>query len=166
MNKGSIEELKDYFGRTYGVRLKPLKIDELDGFLEFLAKEFNVPKPNYQIFKVVRVKKLNPIKTDLGGILKIRTSDPIQAGAFFNWAWKIPYISFLFRGTKGISRKAVIHEFFHYLHYLKEGERAFPELSKRPSKEALEKWAEEEKRTKRETKQVWKKYKEKMTKWR
>jgi len=157
-----IEELKDYFRRTYAFRLKPLNVDEVDDFLEFLAREFNVPKPNYQIFKVTRIKKLDPIETKLGGVLKIRTPDPIRAGAFFNYAWKIPYISFLFRGTKGISRKAVIHEFFHYLHYLKEGERAFPDLSKGLSKEALEKWAEEEKRTERETNEFWKKYRERI----
>jgi len=159
-NERPIEELKDYFRRTYAFRLKPLKVDEVDDFLEFLAREFNVPKPNYQIFKVIRIKKLDSIETDLGGLLKIRISDPIPAGAFFNFVGNIPYISFLFRGTKGISRKAVIHEFFHYIHFLKEGTKPFPKLDEGELKEVLERRAEEEKRTRRETNQFWKKYKE------
>jgi len=162
MNRGSIEELKDHLGRTYAVRLKPLKIDEVDSFLEFLAREFNVPKPNYQIFKVVRIKRLDPIKTDLGGVIMMRTPDPIRAGAFFDFVGKTPYISLLFRGTKGISRKAVIHEFFHYVHFLKEGAKPFPKLGEGDPKEVLERMAEEEKRTKRETSQFWKKYRERM----
>jgi len=164
MNERPIEELKDHLRRTYAVRLKPLKINEVDDFLEFLAREFNVPKPNYQIFKVIRIKKLDPIETDLGGVLKIRTPDPIPVGAFFNFVGNRPYISLLFRGTKGISRKAVIHEFFHYIHFLKEGTKLFSKLDEGEPKEVWERWAEEEKRTCRETNQFWKKYKERMKK--
>jgi len=162
MNKRPKEELKDMFGRTYAVRLKPLKVNEVDDFLEFLAREFNVPKPNYQIFKVIRIKKLDPIETGHGGVLKIRTPDPIPAGAFFDFTLGIPYITLLFRGTKGISRKAVIHEFFHYIHFLKEGRKPFPKLGEGDPKEVLERKAKEEKRTKRETNQFWRKYKERI----
>jgi len=158
----AVECLKDSFGRIYAFRVKPLKIDEVDKFLEFLAKEFNVPKPNYQIFKVTRIKNLDPIKTELGGVLHIRAPDPIPAGAFFDYVGNVPFLTLLFRGTKGISRKSIIHEFFHYIHFLKEGIRLFPKVGEGDPKEVVDRWVEEEKRTKRKTNEFWKEYRKKL----
>ncbi|MHA1363119.1 MAG: hypothetical protein ACTSP1_11425 [Candidatus Freyarchaeota archaeon] len=123
-----------------------LKIDEVDSFLEFLAKEFGVEKPNYQIYKLVLVKKLDPVKTRLSGSLRIK-NDPIPPRAWFDRMGKIPYLTFLFRSTRGISKKVVLHEFIHYIHYLKEGEKVFENIE------------EEERRTIRETKLFWDKLK-------
>jgi GrpB-like predicted nucleotidyltransferase (UPF0157 family) len=141
-----VEELREHlYGVTYARRLKPLKIEEVDSFLDSLAKEFGVPKPNYCVYKVVQVRALEPWKTEHGGSFRIRgmrASDIIDFGAVFRTVGKLGYIVLMFESTKGISRKAVVHEFFHYLHWLQRGMK---------DPETREEYDEEERRARRET---------------
>lgn len=136
------------------MRLKPLKIDEIDDFLSKLAAEFEVPKPNYCIYKIVTVKRLEPFKEKniSARITGVRAHDIFGFGAaFIPYSGKLCYIVLLLEGTKGISRKNLIHEFFHYLHYVKRGYKPLP------NKEAIEK---EEKEVRRETEKYLRKMKD------
>ena len=127
------------------MRLKPLKVDEIDAFLSRLAEEFEVPKPNYCIYKIITVKRLEPFKVGRLTIKQtgIRAHDVIPFGAAFVEAGgNVCYIVFLLEGTRGISIRRVVHEFFHYLHYVKRGYKSAQ------SKEEAEK---EEKEVRKQT---------------
>jgi hypothetical protein len=134
-------------------RLNEVKIEEIDELLTQLAKEFNVSKPNYCVYKINCIKKLKPWESlgKLKATLKTPGSDPISTAlnaAFVSPFGKgeICYIT-LFLRSRGISRKSLVHEFFHYLHYVKNGYK-------------FKSGEEEEKQTIRKTQQYLRKLKE------
>jgi len=129
-------------------RIKPVKLEEIDDFLSHLAEEYGVPKPNYCVYKVICVKRLNPFKTGFAEIRLEGYRDFIPYGALFVWEGKLPYIVFLLKGTRGISRKKVVHEFLHYVHFLQRGKK--PHCSREEIKE-------EERLTKKEVNRYWRK---------
>ena len=106
-------------------RLKPLKVEEVDAFLTKLAEEFNVPKPRYCIYKVECVKKLEQtlveVKTRRGWSLARMDPIPIPASFASPFGGEFAYITLLLRSNRGISVTNIVHEFFHYYDYVKNG---------------------------------------------
>ena len=119
-----------------------MKFEDVDGLLTELAEEFEVPKPNYCIYRVETVKPLDPFRTPLGATIRFKSmTDPTPYGACFVFRGKmLCFITLLLKGTKGVSRRDLIHEFFHYLSYVRNGYKE----PKDPEKE--ERWAERQTR--------------------
>jgi len=105
-----------------------LRVEEIDGLLEELSKKYEVPKPHYCIYEIRPVKKLEPFvfpsSKDYLQLKLCGYTDPlIPMRAGFRrdgQSHEICYITFLMRG-RGISRKTIVHEFIHYVHYVKNG---------------------------------------------
>jgi len=106
-------------------RLKELKIEEVDAFFTQLAEEFNVPKPKYCIYKVECVKMLEQrwveYKTRRGYSFGRLDPFPIRASFASPVGGELCYITLLLRSNKGIAVRNIVHEFFHYLDYVKNG---------------------------------------------
>jgi len=130
-----------------------VRVEEIDSFLEELAQEFDVPKPNYCVYKVICIKRLKPFSLGHAEIHLMGMRDYIPYGALFTWQGNLPYIVFLLKGTRGISRKSVIHEFIHYVHFLKRGCEAW---------KTKEEYEEEEKLTRREVNEYWRKLQDRL----
>ena len=138
-------------------------IQEVDKLLTDLSTEFNVPKPNYCIFKTKILKRLDKwdLMPDSPGIMTIQMKNykpPFLFDACFvpdhlgNKKGKACYITLLSKNNRHISKKSIIHEFFHYKHYV--------ESDYDWSKQTQDKKIIEEKRTELETKKYIKKLKE------
>jgi len=128
--------------------LDKLKLDELDGFLDELARDFNVPKPNYCVYKLVTVKKLAPFETAPCTQVRLMGS-ALPFDALFSYLGGLPYIVFVFKDGRRISRKTIIHEFLHYVHFLKRNCKPW---------ESSTEHRDEEERTRKETERYWRKY--------
>lgn len=113
-----------------------MKFDDVDKLFTELSKEYGVPKPLYCIYKIVPVKKLEPVK--IVPYLTLTQRVVMSLGRFIGEKGKSCYIYFLF-GNRA-RKDTVVHEFFHYLHYVENGW----------SKEGID-GEEEERRTRRET---------------
>lgn len=102
-----------------------MKIEEVDELLTTLAEKHGVPKPNYCIYKVTVVKKLDPIPMKNGATMRIKGSDFVfDYRACFSIPFRdgrVGFITLLVRGNRGISRQYLLHEFSHYLEWVKNG---------------------------------------------
>ena len=121
-----------------------MKLEKVDALLEALAQEYNVPKPRYEIWLVRRIKKANPIKTNFGGTIQVYEF-PFNRG-FFRYAGRI--VTILVGANRQANMGTIIHEFLHYKRYVERGYKL------------PEDFEEEERMTKRETRQYLKKLKE------
>lgn len=100
-----------------------MKIEYLDPLLIALSEEYGVPKPNYCIFQVSALKKLDPLFSDSKSGLMLTMSGggswaTLPMGASFHRYDKYSYITLLVRKKGQISRDSIVHEFFHYLHWV------------------------------------------------
>lgn len=141
-------------------------MQDVDKLLTDLSTEFNVPKPNYCIFKIKILKRLG--KWNLGpdylGLVTIQMKnyDPpfLFAACFvpggFSGNRKGPdcYITLLSKNNRPVSKRFIIHEFFHYKHYVESDY----DWSNRTSEEQKQ----EEKRTESETRKYMRKLREKV----
>jgi len=98
-----------------------MKIEEVDQFLTELAERYDVPKPNYCIYKVTPIKRLNPFKTKTGQLRIISSAITHDYGAFFHAHGKLCYITLLIHKNGIVSRENILHEFKHYIDYVKNG---------------------------------------------
>lgn len=96
-----------------------MKIEEVDEFFSELAERYDVPKPNYCIYKVTPMKKLDPFKTKTGQLRIVSSAITHDYGAFFHCRGKLCYITLLVHKNGIISRENILHEFSHYMEYLK-----------------------------------------------
>ncbi len=119
-----------------------MKVNDVDEFLLKLSKEFDVPKPNYEVWEVKLVKKPDPIGTKYLTVHR-RYKTPFDFGATFSWMedmGKLCWITFVINyRNRVISKNILVHEFMHYRHYVERGYK--PSIDRE----------EEEKRTKSET---------------
>ena len=125
-----------------------MKLEDVEGLLDKLSHDFNVPKPDYQVWEARLIKRLKPIKTKLGGELRISGPRPFDFGAIFHYSGKATWLTFLTDPRHQVNKTGVIHEFLHYKHYVERGYKP------------PEDFEEEERRTKRETRWYLKKLKE------
>lgn len=98
-----------------------MKIEDVDPLFTALSEEFRVPKPNYCIFQVSAFKKLDPLLSSPGWEVTSKgggswASLPMD-GKFYPYDNYV-FITLLFRRKGQIRREAVVHEFFHYLHWI------------------------------------------------
>ena len=129
-------------------------IQEVDSLLTNLSVDFNVPKPNYCIYNLTELKKLDEWKFNMGfSISLIGMKPPFQYDACFIHRCKgeCCYITLLLKNNRNVSKKNIVHEFFHYKHYVESGY----DWSHRTQAEV----EEEEKRTVLETRKYMKKTK-------
>ena len=142
-------------------------VQEVDKVLTDLSTEFNVPKINYCIFKTKILKRLDKwdLMPESPGVFTVKASNykpPFMFDACF-----VPdhlgtrkgtecYFSFLSKNDRHVSKKAIIHEFFHYKHYVECG------YDWSGDKESLECRNSEEKRTETETQRYMRKQKDKI----
>ncbi len=101
-----------------------MKIAEVDPLLSNLSEEYGIPKPNYCIFEVSAMKRLDPLFEDKKyGVKVTRTGGggytSIPFGAKFIPEEKTSFITLLVRKKGQIRRENVVHEFFHYLHWVR-----------------------------------------------
>ena len=100
-----------------------MKIEDLDPLLIALSEEYGVPKPNYCIFQVSALKKLDPLFSDPKyGVTITRSGgggwEALPLGASFHPDDRYGFITLLVRKKGQIRREAIVHEFFHYLHWI------------------------------------------------
>lgn len=124
-----------------------MKLEDVDCLLEELSQEFNVPIPDYQVWEAKLIKKLKPIGAEHRGYIRIRFSRPFSFGALLQYSGKFACITFLVDKRHMLRKECVVHEFFHYKHFVEQGYK-FPD-----DLEA------EEKLTKKETRRYLKKRK-------
>jgi len=121
-----------------------MKIEEVDGLLADLSKEFDVPKPNYCIYRIVPNKRLDPYLTEQGGKLKYKGMVGLFADSCFVPAGKMCFMVLLDKGRE-ISRESVVHEFFHYLRHVRRGYKKAKDAAKEEKevKRLTNKWLRE-----------------------
>jgi len=100
-----------------------MKIEDVDPLFTALSEEFGVPKPNYCIFQVSALKKLDPLFSDAKSGLMLSMNGggswaTLPMGANFRSEGKYCYITLLVRKKGQVLRKSIVHEFFHYLHWV------------------------------------------------
>lgn len=137
-------------------------IQEVDKLLTDLSTEFNVPKPNYCIFETKILKRLDKwdLMPESPGVFTVKASNykpPFLFDACFvsdhlgTKKGKTCYITLLSKNGRHVSKKALVHEFFHYKHYVECG------YDWSGDKELQEYRESEEKRTQSETRKYMKK---------
>ena len=110
-NKGLIREKQIY---------KKI-IQDVDSLFTTLSEEFNVPKPNYNIYKVTEIKKLDKWRfNNCLVITALGMRPPMDYGARFisKNKSKLCYIALLLKNNRNVNKKSIIHEFFHYKHFI------------------------------------------------
>lgn len=101
-----------------------MKLKDVDCLLEELSQEFNVPIPDYQVWEAKLIKKLKPLKPivpDHRGYITIRFSRPFSFGALLQYSGMFACITFLVDKRHMLRKECVVHEFFHYKHYVEQG---------------------------------------------
>lgn len=92
------------------------KVEVVDRIYTELAKMYNIPKPNYCIYRIVTVKKLDES-------LGVMRSQICTYGGFLRYGEKC-FIALIMRSSI-VSKKNLLHEFGHYLGYVKNGYKPF-----------------------------------------
>jgi len=96
-------------------------IQDVDMLLTDLSEEFDVPKPNYNIYKLTEIKKLDKWKFSNSLVITAQgMRPPMNYGAYFinKNRGKLCYISLLLKNNRNVSKKSIVHEFFHYKHFV------------------------------------------------
>ena len=94
----------------------------VDNLLTELSEEFNIPKPNYCLYNVVAIKKLDAVKTP-SGLTVEHKRNPLSDiyGAQYTAFGRLGYIVLFQHENRAVSKNYIIHEFFHYKHHYESG---------------------------------------------
>ncbi len=131
-------------------------LQEVETLLSDLSTEFNVPMPMYCVYDLYPMKRLGEFKPP-GSVSRAKISNPLVGvipKAWFVSARKICYLVLFLQNRKFVGKENIVHEFFHYKHYVESDY----DWRNRTSEEQ----EQEEKRTQSETRKYMKKLREKV----
>lgn len=92
------------------------KVEIVDRIFTELAKMYNIPKPDYGIYKIVTVKKPERTTVYRSAIFPIGSIFYVTEG----YGEKDGFIGLILRSAI-VSKIKLLHEFGHYLAYVKNG---------------------------------------------
>lgn len=109
-------------------------LQEVETLLSNLSTEFDVPMPMYCVYDLYPMKRLGEFKIS-DSILKGKIHNPL-AGVIPK-AWFVPnrkmcYLVLFLQNRKFVGKENIIHEFFHYMYYVREG---YPDQKNRSTDE-------------------------------